>query len=80
MQEAKLWLEGRSGGHSRGGTNRSVSRRTQGWGPGTLQVALAALVPAATPPPALIGRRPATSRERHSAPGAQANANGPPRE
>lgn len=63
-----------------GGPNGSVSPGGQGRGPGTLQVALAALVPAASPPPALIGRRPAAGRERHRAPGAQANAIGPPRE
>lgn len=56
--------------------------RSQGWGLGTLQEGLAALGPRPPPLPQSrwAGGLVATSRERHSAPGAQANANRPLRE
>lgn len=94
--EGHPWRPDRQGQSARGQTwaERQERRRRQGrdsqvrgpgeargGGRGPSRWPRRRWAPAAFPPPALIGRRPATSRrERHSAPGAQANANGPLRE
>lgn len=74
----QAWAERQERRRRQVGTPRSVGR---GRGRGPSRWPRRCWAPAAFPPPALIGRRPETSRrERHSAPGAQANANGPLRE
>lgn len=74
----QAWAERQERRRRQVGTPRSVGR---GGGRGPSRWPRRCWAPAAFPPPALIGRRPETSsRERHSAPGAQANANGPLRE
>lgn len=57
-QEAKLWLEDRSGGDASIGTNRSVGREKSGMGAGNPPGGTrGARAPAASPPPIPMGRR-----------------------